>query len=266
MTACGASSLLVEKLRVVRHGGALLATIDSEPAPAGLEAAYRIADELVALDVARFGPVRGYKIGANSRAGQQQLGLAEPFFGRVPARRIVASGAPLSVLPIGCTIEAEVGICMAADLPSRSRPYAGEDIRRAVRDVLPLFEINRPSYAEPFHVGGLFLVADNGVTQALVAGRAKSREQVGPWSDEQVQMSRNAAVCAESKVGARVGDPLDAVLWLANALSKRGTGLQQGDIVASGALTPPVPFAPGDRVLARFATLGEVEFLAGDWA
>ncbi len=266
MNTSKSTGLLVDKLRVVRKGGPLLPTADANPAPAGLEAAYRIADELVAIDIARWGQVGGYKIGANNPAGQQQLGLAEPFFGRVPAGRIVASGAPLPLLPIGCTIEAEVGIRMAADLPSRSRPYVGDDIRRAVGGFLPLFEINRPSYAEPFQVGGLFLVADNGVTQALVTGGAKSCEQVGPWSDEQVSMSRNATVCAECIVGARVGDPLDVVLWLANALSKRGAGLKQGDIVASGALTPPTPFAPGDRVLARFTTLGEVGFVAGDWA
>ena len=266
MSVAAEPGLLARKLRLVRLGGPLLTTADAGPAPADLEAAYRIADELVALDIARWGPVRGYKIGANNAAGQQQLGLAEPFFGRVPAQRVFASGAPLATLSSGCTIEAEVGIRILADLPARSWPYAREDIRLAGAEVLPLFEINRPSFAEPFQVGGLLLIADNGVTQALVTGPATPLARIGSWSDETCSMLRNAALCAESSVGLRLGDPLDMVLWLANALVKRGAGLKRGDVVASGALTPPIPFVPGDRLLARFATLGEVEFVAGPWA
>ncbi len=46
--------------------------------------------------------------------------------------------------------------------------------------------------------------------------------------------------------------------WLANHLSKRGIGLKAGDIVTTGTCITPLPIAPGDRVIAEFAGLGQV--------
>jgi 2-keto-4-pentenoate hydratase len=59
-----------------------------------------------------------------------------------------------------------------------------------------------------------------------------------------------------------LGDPLEALRWLAVQAQRYGDPLRAGHLVLSGALGPFVPFAPGDKVeasISGFATL-TVEF------
>ena len=61
-------------------------------------------------------------------------------------------------------------------------------------------------------------------------------------------------------IGADVlGDPCEAMVWLANELRARGLGLLAGDLVITGACTPPHPIAAGDAMTGDFGALGRVE-------
>ncbi len=58
----------------------------------------------------------------------------------------------------------------------------------------------------------------------------------------EVRSSGNGAAC--------LGDPLEALRWLAVQCHRFGDPLRAGQVVLSGALGPFVPFAGGDRVEA----------------
>ncbi len=256
---------LAARLLEVRGGAPLLDPPPAGLAPPDLASAYAAAHRVVAALEATLGPVRGYKVGATSAGGQKMLGLDEPFYGCEPARAVLESGATWHSLGRAYTVEAEVGFVVARDLPPRAAPYGEYEVRDALALAIPLFEINRPAYARPFEVGGLWLVADNGVTHGLVTGGpgAAVAAAAARLADETVRMTRNGAPCAEGSASVVLGDPLRAVHWLANALGRHGRGLRAGDVVASGAMTPPVPMTPGDEIVARYATLGEVRTSVG---
>ncbi|MCC8194130.1 MAG: hypothetical protein LIP28_05750 [Deltaproteobacteria bacterium] len=55
-----------------------------------------------------------------------------------------------------------------------------------------------------------------------------------------------------------MGDPLNAVAWLADSLAEQGDGLKAGDVVLSGAITGAVPVAKGDSLHVSFSVLGSV--------
>ena len=57
--------------------------------------------------------------------------------------------------------------------------------------------------------------------------------------------SGNGAAC--------LGDPLEALRWLAVQAYRYGDPLRAGHLILSGALGPFVPFAPGDRVEASIS-------------
>ena len=50
-----------------------------------------------------------------------------------------------------------------------------------------------------------------------------------------------------------LGDPLEALRWLAVQAHRFGDPLHAGHLILSGALGPFVPFAPGDRVEATIS-------------
>ena len=252
---------LTARLLAVRDGAPVLGDVPAALRPVDLTAAYATADEIVVALERRWGDVVGYKVGATSTAGQGMLGLTEPFYGRIFAGCVVAGEGPWTVSDGRSSAEAEVGFVLGADLPPGQGAYSLEAVAAAVARVIPLIEINRPAYERPFEVGGLCLIADNGVTQGLVRG-GPGVALVDPeaLAHETVSMVRDGASCADGRASVVLGNPLNALVWLANTLNARGTGLRVGDVVASGAMTPPIPIAAGDRLSAEYSTLGRIEF------
>jgi 2-keto-4-pentenoate hydratase len=60
-------------------------------------------------------------------------------------------------------------------------------------------------------------------------------------------------------MGANVlGDPRDALTWLANHLHRFGAHLRAGEIVTTGTCATPLPLEPGMTVEAEFGPLGSV--------
>jgi 2-keto-4-pentenoate hydratase len=84
------------------------------------------------------------------------------------------------------------------------------------------------------------------------------------WKDIDLAALRGVASINGAKVGEGLGrdvmgNPLDALVWLANHLAARGLGLWRGDTVITGSLvTSKFPKA-GDHIHFDAGALGAVE-------
>ncbi|GAA3437909.1 fumarylacetoacetate hydrolase family protein [Kutzneria kofuensis] len=58
--------------------------------------------------------------------------------------------------------------------------------------------------------------------------------------------------------GAVLGNPAQAVAWLANTIANHGGVLDAGDLIMPGTCTRAVGMEPGDTVRADFEHLGHV--------
>jgi 2-keto-4-pentenoate hydratase len=63
---------------------------------------------------------------------------------------------------------------------------------------------------------------------------------------------------SEGTGAACLGDPLEALAWLARTARDYGQPLRAGQVILSGALGPMVPTPPGTRIRAELTTLGTV--------
>lgn len=63
---------------------------------------------------------------------------------------------------------------------------------------------------------------------------------------------RNGDVVVRGRSDAVLGNPINAVVWLANRLADFGVALEPGDVVLSGSFVKAVPFDAGDELVARF--------------
>ena len=59
-----------------------------------------------------------------------------------------------------------------------------------------------------------------------------------------------------------MGNPLNALAWLANKLAAAGTPLQAGMIVMTGSMVPIQFPASGDRAVVEVEGLGTAELIA----
>ena len=224
--------------------------------PHTLAEGYAIQDAMVG-NAAQ--PVAGWKIAATSKAGQAHIGVTEPLAGRLFKNFILEDGARLPAAPLHMKVmEAEFAFRMAHDLLPRSSVYEQAEVCDAVAALHLAIEVPDARFEHFAEIGPAQIAADDAFASWFLLGR-----QVPDWrrldlSAQRVRAVNNGAVAAEGTGANVLGDPRIALTWLANHLSQRRIGLKAGDIVTTGTCITPPTIAPGDRVIAEFAGLGQV--------
>jgi 2-keto-4-pentenoate hydratase len=100
-------------------------------------------------------------------------------------------------------------------------------------------------------------VANSVIANAIVLGTALTPLQGLDLAAEEVVCEDNGKIVGTYTAAGVMGNPLNALAWLANHLAGRGLLLKAGDIVMAGAISILRPKA-GDTVRASFAHLGSV--------
>jgi 2-keto-4-pentenoate hydratase len=252
-SAMAASELLV------RHWqeGKVLDALPTSLRPANREEGYLIQRQIEALSDS---PLFGWKIAATSTAGQRHIGIDGPIAGRLLAETVHANG---DLIPFGANrmrvAEAEFAFRMGRNLPPRDRDYEVSDVLDAVAELFLAIEIPDSRYADFARVGGPQLIADNACAHRFVLGPQ------APASWRQLDLAAHRVVgrvgerLEREGVGSNVlGDPRQALTWLANELSTLGITLASGQTVTTGTCLIPLEVNPGDRVSVDFGVLGQV--------
>jgi 2-keto-4-pentenoate hydratase len=231
-----------------------------------LPAAYAVQQGLVERRLAGGAKVVGRKIGATSKAVQDQLGVDQPDFGYLLDEMDVShdvDGTPISMRTlVQPRVEAEVAFLLATDIaPDTEDEITLDLVRGAVEVALPALEIVDSRIAG-WDIGFTDTVADNASSGLYVVGRDGRKLDGLEPRDVVMSLTINDEERSAGTGAACLGDPLEALRWLAVQAHRFGDPLRAGHLILSGALGPFVPFAPGDRVTASisgFAPLA-VEF------
>jgi 2-keto-4-pentenoate hydratase len=222
--------------------------------PADLDAAYAAQAELDTLGGERI----GWKLAATGAGGRAALGVDQPLVGPLYKRFAVPDGGELSFGSVRMkTVEGEFGFVMAADLPPREAPYERADVLAALGAFVPAIEVPDTRYLDHRAAGGPQLVADAACAGTYVIGT--------PVSDYDPQALRTHETTLRVAGGEPIvgrgdkvlGDPVEAVRYLAEHLRTHERTLRAGDIIITGAATAAKDPTLGE-VQADFGTLGRV--------
>jgi 2-keto-4-pentenoate hydratase len=223
-----------------------------------LEKAYRVQEFIRDEKIAKGQRIVGKKIGLTSEKVQAQLGVDEPDFGVLLNKMQIQDGdvLPFSELmqPKG---EAEIAFVLKKDL--NERQHSIEEIKSAIDHAVIAIEIVG-SRIENWDIQITDTIADNASASHFVLGEKKTALENLDMQNCQMQMWVNGELASEGTGKACLGNPLNAVLWLADKMVEIKNPLKKGEIVLSGALGPMVDLKPGDKVEAEIKGLGKVEF------
>ncbi len=204
--------------------------------------------------------VVGYKIGCTSLEAQQLLGSPGPFPGRIFAPYKLDSPATISASAFQRVgIESEFAFTLARDLPPRNKPYGSDEVADAVAALHPAIEIIDPRWADWLKVGVPSIIADNGAIGAMVLGPPLKDWRRLDLPSHKATLYFDGAVKATGTGAAVLGNPLDALTWLANDLARRGFGLKRGDAVTTGTCTGVEDARAGMKVVVDMGALGKAE-------
>ena len=236
---------LVRELAAAK-GGDVIALPEIRPS---LENAYAIQREVAGYSDM---PVMLWKLGLTSEGAREAFGTSEPVVGRLPASAIFARDSTVTYFGPEMYAEAELVVELAKDLPEQDDPYTREDICDAIGGIYAGIEIVRSRFASS-ELPLSLLVADNVMGHCLVWGNKLGNAWEDKYADMPVTLAINAGPPVEGTTQLVLGNPLDAVVWLANWLREtEGVRLRAEQMIATGSCTGATPFHAGDSIRVDF--------------
>lgn len=217
-----------------------------------LEHAYRIQGE----QRAEVDQLTGWKLGVTSRAKQEQVGVDSPIRGFLAPEHVLDPGEPLDVSArIHPRCEPEIVFVMGRELEGAH--VTATDVLAATAGVAAGIEVIDSRYTD-FKFTMPDVVADNSSAGKYVIGSQVSPEGID-LRLVGVVLEKNGEVVATASGAASLGHPASAVAWLVRSLAEEGEGLEAGQVILSGGLTPAIAVAAGDVVVVTIDRLGSVE-------
>ncbi|MET7772698.1 fumarylacetoacetate hydrolase family protein [Nocardia sp. NPDC005366] len=224
--------------------------------PDDVDTAYRVQERFNASRLADGVTVVGRKIGATSEAVQQQLGVDQPDFGVLFSDMAYDDGDLIAIdRLLQPRAEAEIAFFLAEDLAEG--PLDVAQCRSAVGYAAAALEIV-DSRIDNWDISFADTVADNASSGLFVLGA--QRPTLTDFEPVEVAMSMriDGEVVSTGTGAACLGDPLNALAWLAQQARAFGDPLRKGQVILSGALGPMRPLYPGATVTATIDGVGTV--------
>ncbi len=221
-----------------------------------LEAAYAVQDLNTEAWLEQGRRLTGRKIGLTARAVQKQLGVDQPDYGMLFADMAVADGEEVPLAKL-CQprVEGEIAFALSDDLDDPALTLA--DVMARIDYAVPAVEIVE-SRIKDWDIRIQDTIADNASSGHYVLGaEPRLLGEFDPRLCGMVLETKGEPVSLGAGA-ACLGNPLNAVLWLARKMVEVGRPLGAGDIVMSGALGPMVPVAGTGVYELRINGLGSV--------
>jgi 2-keto-4-pentenoate hydratase len=234
--------------------------LPDELIPGDLDEAYRVREAFEALEIPRRGQVVGYKIGLTTPIMQKLCGVDEPCYGAMFSSEIRHSPAEVRVADycrVG--IETEIAMRLGADLPEgggRARVEAAVDSCMAAIEVL---EDLRHDYKR---LTARSMVAGNVWNAGCVLGAPVAGWRELDLATVTSRLTINGKEIGGGTGGDVMGNPLNALSWLADKLAGDGRPLRRGMVVMTGSMVPIQFPNPGDHAVVEVSGLGRAEFIA----
>lgn len=199
--------------------------------------------------------VVGFKVAFTSKAMQQAWGVDRPEWGYLTSGMLVPDGGEVdSKKLIQPRIEPEIAFLLKEDV--RGPGVSVSDILKATEGVLPAIEIVDSRVSGKRRVED-FVADSSGAARVVLGGVTRDLKGLDLRLVGCV-VEINGEVVATAAGASVMNNPVNSLVFLANALAEVGDYLRAGHIVISGSLVPAIPVKAGDHVKVTFDRIGSV--------
>lgn len=243
-------SKLADQLYQAEQNQRAIAPIrDQLPEGSTIDTAYAIQNLNTDRALSQGRRLVGRKIGLTSVAVQNQLGVDSPDFGMLFEDMCYQDGDSITFQCfIQPKVEAEIALVLKYDLDQKK--HSIKNIVAATDYAVAAIEVV-DSRIENWKISLLDTVADNASSAALVLGHQKVSVDQIDWVNCQMKMTQKGNIVSEGQGKACLDNPLNAAVWLADEMVRRGRPLLAGDLILTGALGPMVVAHAGDEFVVE---------------
>lgn len=228
--------------------------------PASVEDGYRIQSEVHRLLTPTLGAVVGHKIGATNAAIQQKLGVGHPCAGGVYASTVWPSGASLKAADfVQPGLECEVAFRFGTDLAPRGAPYSRDEVLAAIDACMISMEIVNNRHADLAHIHIPTLIADDTLDAGVLLGEPLADWRKFDYATITGIIHRDGVEISRGQGSNVMGDPLNAMVWIAHTYSEMGMPLRRGEFVSTGSIADLIWVKAGEHYTIEVPGIGKLE-------
>ncbi len=208
----------------------------------------------------RLGKVIGYKAGLTNPAVQKRFNTDKPVWGNLYEGMVLASGATVDAA-FGARPLYEADMLVRVKSAAINHARTPLEVLQHIDQVIPFIELPDLAVQAPPQLNGAGVAAINvgarlGVAGSPIAVPATRGEQyalLDALERMTVTLTDGQGYRLGGGQGADIlGQPLQAVVWLAEALQQENIALQPGDLVSLGSFSALLPPRAGLAVTATF--------------
>ena len=218
--------------------------------------------KLNALLALQYGKVVGYKAGLTNPAVQKRFNADQPVWGVLYDGMILDDGAVVDAA-FGARPLFEADMLVRVKSADINRAKTPMDVLDAIDQIIPFIELPDLVVEKPAALNGNAISAINVGARLGVAGkpvpvpafRGERYAMLDALRDMTVVISDGAGEIARGKGSDILEHPLNAVVWLAEALKKQSLAMEPGQWISLGSFSPLTPPKPGQKVTVRYEGL-----------
>lgn len=228
--------------------------VDTPEGLSAADAACTRAKFNASLEAAHGRPV-GYKAGLTNPAVQKRFQATAPVWGALYAPMLLKDGAIVDAA-FGARPLFEADLLVRVSNVRINQARNVEDVLQSIDQVIPFIELPDLMVDTPAKINGNVLAAVNVGARYGVVGTPIPVQRTAEFSqalrDMQVVVSGNGAELDRGRGSDVLEHPLNAVVWLAQALQADGVKLKVGDVLSLGSFSKLMPPKPGLAVQVRY--------------
>ena len=209
---------------------------------------------------AQAGPLAGYKAGLTNPAVQKRFNTDQPVWGALYQRMLLDDGATVDAA-FGARPLYEADLLVRVKSAAINRARTPAEVLAAVDQIVPFIELPDLMVQAPPQLNGAGISAINvgarlgvrGTPLAVPADAAGQAKLLDQLRDMNVRLvDAQGAALGGGKGSDVLGHPLNAVVWLAQALQAQGLAMQPGQLISLGSFSALLPPKPGLRATAHY--------------
>lgn len=211
----------------------------------------------------RYGAVIGYKAGLTNPAVQKRFNYDRPTWGVLYQGMLLNNGAVVEA-GFGARPLYEADLLVRVKSEAINQAKTPAEVLDAIDQLIPFIELPDLVVQAPPKLNGPAVNAINvgarmgvmGAPISLPPYRAERYAVLDALRDMTVVLADgNGAELARGKGSDILGHPLNAVVWLAEALAKEGRAMKPGDLISLGSFSPLLPPKAGAAASVTYVGL-----------
>ncbi|MEO1202915.1 MAG: fumarylacetoacetate hydrolase family protein [Pseudomonadota bacterium] len=242
---------IVGNIEAVYKGGEPLIPLTRSYADITLEDSYEIQKSFVENRLREGADLRGYKVGLTSKAMQAFAGTDEPDYGALLDYMFIHEGSEIPAERwFDPLVEIEIAFVLKDRLAGGS--VTPVDVIRATDFLLPAIELVDFRLQRALGINCIDTVADLAAVGAVIVGANPVRLEDIDVRAIEGRLLKNGESVANGSAAEVLGNPVNAVAWLANKLNAFGVTFEPGHLILTGSFVRAEPVVAGDDIVARF--------------